>query len=69
MQEAFTIRKAIVSLFEDHNVEDSFFDLFFFFWNFQRRWSEHSAPSGRASSFEKFDIPLLQGSPKCNTVQ
>lgn len=31
MQEAFTIRKAIVSLFEDHNVEDSFFDLFFFF--------------------------------------
>lgn len=31
MQEAFTIRKAIVSLFEDYNVEDSFFDLFFFF--------------------------------------
>lgn len=29
MQEAFTIREAIVSLFEDHNVEDSFFDLFF----------------------------------------
>ena len=68
MQEAFTIRKAIVSLFEDYNVEDSFFDLFFFS-NFQRRLSEHSAPSGRASSFEKLDIHLLQGSPKCNTVQ
>ena len=35
MQEAFTIREAIVSLFEDHNVEDSFFDLFF--CNFQRK--------------------------------
>ena len=67
MQEAFTIREAIVSLFEDHNVEDSFFD--FFFCNFQRKRSEHSAPSGRASSFEKFGIRLLQGSPKCNTVQ
>ena len=29
MQKAFTIREAIVSLFEDHNVEDSFFDFFF----------------------------------------
>lgn len=32
MQEAFTIREATVSLFEDHNVEESFFDLFFFFF-------------------------------------
>lgn len=30
MQKAFIIREAIVSLFEDHNVEDSFFDFFFF---------------------------------------
>lgn len=60
MQKAFIIREAIVSLFEDHNVEDSFFD--FFFAIFRENDLNILFPSGRASSFKKFYILLLQGS-------